>query len=269
MDCFVDTCAAHRCCGCAYCHSKLWRRLIQDELNTAARSASRPLTSYHSHADAWETLLSTCRLDLTGKKHLTSDAVARARSVYSLDPRAAAGPEGFGPLASQRRLWPPPDRAAQHSMKSTLSWQRPMSRAAPPQEWWERPKRSCTAQGSRRSSRSSRSSQRSRSSAWVHPLSSSGGSRQGRSTKHTSGESGRLDRHGSSSARTKVASGPPDGSDITPKIGYLGAPQVLEKIQTKNYRVLDRTGRQLETALRFNRDVNYTMQGTKWPPPKV
>ena len=252
---------------CSYFHSKLWRRLIQHELNTAARNASRPLTSYHSHADAWETRVSTCRLDLTGKKHLASDAVARGRSVDSLDPRATAGPEGFGPLASQRRLWPPSDRAAQHNMNSTLSWQRPMSRAAPPQEWWERPKRSCTAQGSRRSNRSS---QRSRSSAWVHPLSSSGGSRQGRSTKQTNNESSRLARHGSSSIRTKERqSGPPDGSDVTPKIGYFGAPQVLEKIQTKNYRVLDRTGRQRETALRFNRDVNYTMQGTKWPPPKV
>lgn len=228
-----------------------------NETNTAARNTNRPLTSYHSHADAWDTRLSTCRLDLTGK-NLSDDAIARSRSVDSLDPRATAAPNGFGPLESQRRLWPPPDRAAQHSMKSTLSWQRPMSRAAPSREWWERPKRSCTSQGSRRSNRSSRSS------AWVHPLSSSGSSRHERSTN---AESGRL--HGrdlSSSSRSKARpAGPPDGSDVTPKIGYFGAPQALEKADTKNFRRLDRTGKRRETALRFNQDVNYTMQAIKWP----
>lgn len=244
-------------------HSNVWRRLIEKEMTTAGRSSSRPVTSYHNHADAWETRLSTCRLDLTGKsKDLSGDVVARSRSLDSLDPSATAGPEGFGPLESQRRLWPPPDRAAQHTMKSTLSWQRPMSRTAPSREWWERPKRSCTSQGSRRSSRSS---ERSRSSAWVHPLSSSGGSRQGRSAKHTNSES-RPHRHSPSLFKP---SGPPDGSDVTPKIGYFGAPQALDRVQTKNFRVLDRTGRQRETALRFNRDVNYTTQASRWPPPKA
>jgi hypothetical protein len=236
------------------------------EMATAGRSSSRPVTSYHSHADAWETRLSTCRLDMTGKKkkEVAGDAVAHSHRVDSLDPSMTAGPGGFGPLESQRRLWPPSDRAAQHTLKSTLSWQRPMSRTAPSGEWWERPKRSCsTSQGSRRSSRSS---QRSRSSAWVHPLSSSGGSRQGRSARHTDSQSGPLHRHGPSSFKP---SGPPDGSDVTPKIGYFGAPQVLEKVQRKNYRALDRTGRQRETALRFNRDVNYTMQASRWPPPKA
>ena len=249
-------------------HSKAWRRLILNETNTAARNSSRPLTSYHSHEDAWETRLSTCRLDLTGKKtFLTDDTGARSHSVDALDPRATAPPRGFGPLDSQRRLWPPPDRAAQHSMKSTLSWQRPMSRTAPSREWWERPKRSRTSQGSRgssRSSRSSRSSQCSRKGAWVHPLSAGGTSRQSRTTNSQSGRLHRLSSH----SEAKPC-GPSDGSDVTPKIGYFGAPQSLEKLQTNNFRVLDRTGRQRETALRFKRDVNHTTMALKWPPPNA
>lgn len=244
--------------------AKVWRRLIMNETNTAARNATRPLTSFHGHADAWDTRASTCRLDLTGKD-LSGDAIALSRSVDSLDPRATAGPDGFGPLESQRRLWPPPDRAAQHSMKSTLSWQRPMSRVADSREWWEKPKRrSRTSQGSRSSSRSS---------AWSHPLSSNGGSR--RSHSPSKARSRHADGHGASSTRhsktptAQKPSGPPDGSDVTQKIGHFGAPVALEAPQRQNFRVLDRTGHQRETALRFKRDVNYTMQGFKWPPPKV
>ena len=106
----------------------IWRRLIFQEAKNTARLAQGPPTSYHRPADQWQTRGTTCRMSAAGTRSLAASASlddVGARSTAQL-PTA-----GFGPLASQRRLWPPPDRAAQEPMKSTIAVRCPAPAPAP------------------------------------------------------------------------------------------------------------------------------------------
>ena len=128
------SCAPHRqrspslglTAACA--HRTIWRRLIFQEAKNTARLAQGPPTSYHRPADQWQTRGTTCRMSAAGTRSLAASA-----SLDDVGARSSAQlpTAGFGPLASQRRLWPPPDRAAQEPMKSTIAVRCPAPAPAP------------------------------------------------------------------------------------------------------------------------------------------